>query len=44
MTDLKRYMLFLDNLTAQEAEAFKKTVADLMGVFQYGLKNATDLW
>ena len=44
VTDLKRYVLFLDNLTAQETEAFKKTVADLKGVLWYGLKNATDLW
>ena len=32
VTDLKRYVFFLDNLTAQETEAFKKTVADLKGI------------
>ena len=41
---LDRFVLFLDNLTAQESESFKKFVADLKGVAWLGLRNATDLW
>ena len=36
VANLERFVLFLDNLTAQETDAFKKEVSDL--------KNATDLW
>ena len=44
MQDLDRHVLFVDNLTAQQTDDFKKSISDLKGVVWYGLKNATDLW
>ena len=41
---LNRFVLFLDNLTSQESDNFKSSVAELNGVAWFGLKNATDLW
>ena len=43
VADLERFALFLDNLTAQESDSFKKAVSDLKDVNWYGLKNANDL-
>jgi len=37
-------VLFVDNLTAQQADQFKVAVASHGGVVWYGLKSATDLW
>ena len=42
--DLKRFVLFADNLTAQVSDDFKKSVSDLKGVAWFGYPNATDLW
>ena len=42
--DLDRHVLFVDNLTAQQTDDFKKSISDLKGVVWYGLKNATELW
>ena len=42
--DLDRHVLFVDNITAQQTDDFKKSISDLKGVVWYGLKNATDLW
>ena len=42
--NLEKHVLFVDNLTAQQIDDFKKAVSDLKGVLWYGLKNATDLW
>ena len=42
--DLKRFVLFADNLTAQTSDAFKESVAIMKGVVWFGLANATDLW
>ena len=39
----ENYDLFVDNLTAQHKDDFKKAVSDLKGVVWCGLKNATDL-
>ena len=44
MQDLDRHVLFVDNLTAQQTDDFKKSISDLKGVAWYGLKNATELW
>ena len=44
VNDLNRFVLFLDNLPAQETNDFKNAVASLNGVVWFGLKNATDLW
>lgn len=44
MAGLDCFVLFLDNLTAQETDAYKGKVARLIGIVWYGLKNATDLW
>ena len=41
---VENLVLFVDNLTAQQTDNFKKAVSDLKGVVWYGLKNATDLW
>ena len=41
--NLENYDLFVDNVTAQHKDDFKKAVSDLKGVVWYGLKNATDL-
>ena len=41
---IEHFVLFVDNLTAQQTEAFKEKVASLNGVVCYGLKNSTDLW
>ena len=41
---LARFILFLDNLTAQNSDAFNDAVSALKGVNWYGLPNATDLW
>jgi len=37
-------VLFVDNLTAQQADQFKVAVASHGGVVWYGLKSAMDLW
>ena len=42
--NFEKYVLFVDNLTAQQTDHFKKAVSDLKGVVWYRLKNATDLW
>jgi len=39
-----KFVLFLDNLEGQIAEAFKKSVSDIGGVCWYGLPGATDIW
>ena len=36
--------MFVDNLTAQQTDVFKKSVADICDLVWYGLANATDLW
>ena len=41
--NLEKHVLFVDNLTAQQAD-FKKVVFDPKGVVWYWLKNITDLW
>ena len=41
---LKRFTIFMDNLTAQESDEFKEAVSKIMGVNWYGPPNATDLW
>ena len=41
--NLEKHVLFVDNLTAQQTDDFKKIVSDLKGVVRYGLKNVTDL-
>ena len=41
---IDRFVLFFDNLSAQESYEFKKSVSDLNGVCWYGLPNATDIW
>ena len=41
VADLERFVLFLDNLTSQETDTFKSTVAELKGVCWFGLKNGT---
>ena len=42
--NLQKYVLFVDNLTAQQTDDFKKAVSNIKGVVWYGLKNATGLW
>ena len=42
--NLKKHVLFVDNLTAQQTDDFKKAESNLKGVVWYGLKTATDLW
>ena len=42
--NLKRFVLFCDNLTSQTHEDFKTKISSLGGVVWYGLPNATDLW
>ena len=44
MDDVSRFILFLDNLTAQQTDEFKEAVAKVIGVNWYGIANATDLW
>ena len=44
MNDLKCFVLFLDNLSAQEKDNFKNAGASLNGLVRFCLKNATDLW
>ena len=39
-----RFVLFLDNLTAQESDSFKKQIFEMGGLCWYRLPNATDLW
>ena len=41
--NLEKHVLFVDNLTAQQTDDFKKAVSDLKGVVWYELKNASDL-
>ena len=41
---LNRFVLFLDNLPAQETEDFKNAVAGLNGIVWFDFKNATGLW
>ena len=40
----EKFVLFVDNLTAQQTEEFKDAVAGQNGIVWYGLRNATDLW
>ena len=42
--NLQKHVLFVDDLTAQQADHFKKAVCNLKGVVWYWLKNANDLW
>ena len=42
--NLEKHALFVDNLTAQQTDDFKKAVSDLKEVVWYELKNATDMW
>ena len=42
--DEDRFVLFCDNLTAQQSVEFKETIAKQGGVVWFGLPNATDLW
>ena len=42
--NLQKYVLFVDNLTAEQTDDFKKAVSNIKGVVWYGLKNATSLW
>jgi hypothetical protein len=42
--DVKRFALYLNNLTAQQNDAFKEAISKMKGVCWYGLANATDLW
>ena len=41
--NLEKHIIFVDNLTAQQIDDFKKAVSYLKGVVWYGLKNAIDL-
>ena len=41
---LDRFVLFLDNLTAQQSSEFKEAVSSLHRINWYGLPNATELW
>ena len=43
INDLNHFVLFLDNLLAQETDDFKNAVAGLNGVVWFGLKHAADL-
>ena len=43
MNKLDRFVLFLDNLLAQQTKKFKNTVAGLDGVARFVLKNAAEL-
>ena len=43
MNKLDRFVLFLDNLPAQQTKKFKNTVAGLNGVARFALKNAAEL-
>ena len=38
------FVLFVDNLTAQQTDVFKMSVADIGDLVWYGLANATDQW
>ena len=40
----ERFVLYVDNLSAQERDEFKKAVADLSGLGWFGLAKATDIW
>ena len=42
--DIDHFVVFVNNVTAQETDAFKKSVADHQDLAWYGLANATDLW
>ena len=41
---LGRFLLFVDNLTAQQSNEFKDAVISHHGVCWFGLPNWTDLW
>ena len=41
---LERLVLFLDNLTGQQANEFKKSISEMNGFVWYGLLGATDMW
>ena len=41
---LDRFVLFMDNLTAQQSSKFKEAVSSHHGVCRFGLPNRTDLW
>ena len=41
---LDRFLLLVDNLSSQQSDLFKEKIANLNGVWWYGLKDATDLW
>ena len=41
---LDRFVLFMDNLTAQQSSKFKEAVSSHHGVCWFGLPNGTDLW
>ena len=43
VNDLNHFVLFLDNLPAQEADDFKNAVAGLNGAVWFGSKDAADL-
>ena len=44
VTDLDRFVLFCDNLSAQVTPVFKSAVKELGGITWYGVPNATDIW
>ena len=44
VSDVQRFVLFGDNLSAQQTEPFKEAVSKLSGIVWFGVSNATDLW
>ena len=42
--EVGRFVLFADNLSAQESDPFRTEIASARGIAYFGLKNATDVW